>query len=101
MVGNIQKHPHARLKSHYNIVRLVLRRSWLGLGQPLGSPMYSSDEFSSLEIMCRQRATLAKRKMELWFAEAEYWLLEAEEWKQLRRSADPTQRKNSVIQWED
>jgi hypothetical protein len=51
--------------------------------------MYSSEEFASLEIMCRERATLAKKKMEFWFSEAEYWLAEAEEWKQLRQSADP------------
>jgi hypothetical protein len=48
--------------------------------------MYSTDEFASLEIMCRERATLAKKEMESWFAEAEYWLAEAEEWKQLRES---------------
>ena len=50
------------------------------------SPMYSTDEFGSLENMCRERATLAKKEMEAWFAEAEYWLAEAEEWKQLRES---------------
>ncbi len=55
----------------------------------MGILMYSSDEFASLEIMCRERATIAKRKMEFWVAEAEYWLAEAEEWKQLRQSADP------------
>jgi hypothetical protein len=48
--------------------------------------MYSTDEFTSLENMCRARATLAKKEMEAWFAEAEYWLAEAEEWKQLRES---------------
>ena len=42
--------------------------------------MYSSEEFASLEIMCRERATLAKKKMEFWFSEAEYWRAEAEEW---------------------
>ncbi|WP_156041715.1 hypothetical protein [Bradyrhizobium sp. URHD0069] len=52
--------------------------------------MYSSEEFASLEIMCRERATLAKKKMEFWFSEAEYWRAEAEEWKQLRQSADPS-----------
>jgi hypothetical protein len=52
--------------------------------------MYSSEEFASLEIMCRERATLAKKKLEYWFAEAEYWLAEAEEWKQLRQSVDPS-----------
>ena len=51
--------------------------------------MYSTDEFASLENMCRERATLAKKEMEAWFAEAEYWLAEAEEWKQLRDLPDP------------
>jgi hypothetical protein len=49
--------------------------------------MYSVDEFAVLEIMCRERATLAKKEME--YAETEYWLAEAEEWKQLRESPDP------------
>jgi hypothetical protein len=52
--------------------------------------MYSSDEFASLETMCRERATLAKKETEFWFSEAEYWLAEAEEWKELRQSADPS-----------
>ena len=46
--------------------------------------MYSTDEFAALEIMCRDRATLAKNETE--FAEAEYWLTEAEEWKQLKNT---------------
>jgi hypothetical protein len=50
----------------------------------MGSPMYSTDEFAALEIMCRERATLAKKEME--FAEAEYWRAEAEEWKQLKNA---------------
>jgi len=49
--------------------------------------MYSTDEFASLEIMCRERATLAKKEIEFWFAEAEYWLAEAEEWTQLKSCA--------------
>jgi hypothetical protein len=44
--------------------------------------MNSKDQFASFEFMCRARATLAKKEME-------YWLAEAEEWKQLRESADP------------
>jgi hypothetical protein len=48
----------------------------------MGGSMYSTDEFAALEIMCRERATLAKKEKE--FAEAEYWLAEAEEWKQLK-----------------
>ena len=44
--------------------------------------MNSKDQFAALEIMCRERAALAKKEME-------YWLAEAEEWKQLRESPDP------------
>jgi hypothetical protein len=50
----------------------------------MGGSMYSTDEFAALEIMCRERATLAKKAKE--FAEAEYWLAEAEEWKQLKNA---------------
>jgi hypothetical protein len=46
--------------------------------------MYSTDEFAALEIMCGDRAALAKKEMD--FAEAEYWLAEAEEWKQLKNA---------------
>ena len=48
----------------------------------MGGSMYSTDEFAAMEIMCRERATLAKKE----FAEAEYWLAEAEEWKQLKNA---------------
>jgi hypothetical protein len=44
--------------------------------------MYSNNQFAALELMCRERAALAKKDME-------YWLAEAEEWKQLRESSDP------------
>jgi hypothetical protein len=44
--------------------------------------MYSNDQFAALEIMCRDRAALAKQEMK-------YWLAEANEWKQLRESPDP------------
>jgi hypothetical protein len=50
----------------------------------MSGSMYSTDEFAALEIMCRERATLAKKEKE--FAEAEYWLAEAEEWKQLKNA---------------
>jgi hypothetical protein len=46
-------------------------------------------QFENLEIMSRERATLAKKEAEHWLAEAEYWLAEAAEWKQLRESSDP------------
>jgi hypothetical protein len=44
--------------------------------------METNDQFARLEIMCCERAALAKKEME-------YWLTEAEEWKQLRESAAP------------
>jgi hypothetical protein len=44
--------------------------------------MNSKDQFAALEVMCRDRAALAKKEME-------YWLAEAEEWKQLGESLDP------------
>jgi hypothetical protein len=43
-------------------------------------PMYSRMEFAALELMCRERAALAKKEME--YSLAEYWLAEAEEWKE-------------------
>jgi hypothetical protein len=45
--------------------------------------MNSKSQFAALEIMCRERAAVAKREME-------YWLTEAEEWKRLRESLDPS-----------
>ncbi|WP_156439607.1 hypothetical protein [Bradyrhizobium valentinum] len=52
-------------------------------------PMNPKSQFENLEIMSRERATLAKQEAEHWLTEAEYWLAEAEEWKQLRNSPDP------------
>jgi hypothetical protein len=49
--------------------------------------MYSKKQFAALELMCRERAALAKKGMEYWLME--YWLAEAEEWKQLKESLDP------------
>jgi hypothetical protein len=43
-------------------------------------PMYSRMQFAALELMCRERAALARREME--YSLAEYWLAEAEEWKE-------------------
>jgi hypothetical protein len=51
--------------------------------------MNPKSQFENLEIMSRERATLAKKAAEHWLTEAEYWLAEAEEWKQLRDSPDP------------
>jgi len=55
----------------------------------LGKLMYSNSQFVAFEIMCNQRATLAKNNMERWQAETEYWLAEAEEWKQFREALPP------------
>ena len=49
--------------------------------------MYSRKQFAALELMCRERAALAKKEME--YSLAEYWLAEAEEWKDLRDLSDP------------
>jgi hypothetical protein len=49
--------------------------------------MYSRKEFASLELMCRERAALAKKEME--YTIAQYWLAEAQEWKELAVLADP------------
>jgi hypothetical protein len=38
--------------------------------------MYSKSQFYALELLCRQRAAVARKEME-------YWLNEAEEWTQL------------------
>jgi|SRR5258705_12463201 hypothetical protein len=59
------------------------------VGEVLERAMYSDSQFANLEIMCRERAVLAKREIEYWLAEAEYWIAEAEEWKQFRESRDP------------
>ena len=42
--------------------------------------MYSKRQFCDLEVMCRQRAAVARKEME-------YWLNEAEEWAQLRKAS--------------
>jgi hypothetical protein len=49
--------------------------------------MYSEKQFAALELMCRERAALAKKEME--YSLAEYWLAEAEEWKEFRELSDP------------
>jgi hypothetical protein len=41
--------------------------------------MYSEYQFSALEVMCRERAAIAKK-------EQEYWLEEAKEWARIRLS---------------
>ena len=42
--------------------------------------MYSESQFHALEVMCRERAAVARKEME-------YWLNEAQEWEQLRKAA--------------
>ena len=42
--------------------------------------MYSKSQFYALELLCRQRAAVARKEME-------YWLNEAEEWSQLRKAS--------------
>jgi hypothetical protein len=56
--------------------------------------MTPREQFEQLEIMSRERATLAKKEAEHWLAEAEYWLAEANEWRQLGKSPDPIRGKN-------
>src|SRR5450432_2191761 len=51
------------------------------------SLMYSRMQFAALELMCRERAALAKKQME--YALFEYWLAEAEEWKEFKELSDP------------
>jgi hypothetical protein len=35
--------------------------------------MYSKSQFCALEVMCRQRAAVARKEMEYWLKEAEEW----------------------------
>jgi hypothetical protein len=42
--------------------------------------MNSKSQFAALEIMCGERAALAKKELE-------YWLAEAEQWKLLKESS--------------
>jgi hypothetical protein len=35
--------------------------------------MYSKRQFHDLEVMCRQRAAVARKEMEYWLKEAEEW----------------------------
>jgi hypothetical protein len=56
--------------------------------------MTPKEQFEQLEIMSRERATLAKKEAQHWLAEAEYWLAEANEWRELRKSPEPIHGKN-------
>lgn len=55
--------------------------------------MYSTKQFAALELMCRERAALAKNEME--YILAQYWLAEAEEWKAFKELSDPFIRKSA------
>jgi hypothetical protein len=56
--------------------------------------MYSKGQFHALEIMCRQRAAVARKEME-------YWLNEAEEWTRVSSTAlhpgEPGTEKNQRV----
>jgi hypothetical protein len=41
--------------------------------------MDSKSQFYALEVMCRERAVVARKEME-------YWLNEAQEWEQVRKA---------------
>ena len=45
--------------------------------------MDTKSQFYALEVMCRERAAVARKDME-------YWLNEAEEWEQLRKANHPS-----------
>ena len=47
-------------------------------GGTLEESMDSKNQFYALEVMCRERAAVAKKEMI-------YWLTEAEEWAQFRK----------------
>ena len=49
--------------------------------------MNSRSQFVALEIMCRERAAVAKREME-------YWLAEAQEWKLISDASEPIHVEN-------
>ena len=59
--------------------------------------MYSKNQFTALEAMCREQAALARSEME--YSLMKYWLVEAEEWKQLStvRQALSEQRKTTNV----
>ena len=57
--------------------------------------VYSRTQFAALELMCRERAALAKKEME--YSLAEYWLAEAEEWKEFKDLSDPFIGENCAL----
>jgi hypothetical protein len=60
---------------------LVFDVTQIESGGTLEQSMDSKSQFHALEVMCRERAAVAKKEMI-------YWLTEAEEWAQFRKSSD-------------
>jgi hypothetical protein len=52
--------------------------------------MYSKSQFYDLELMCRERAAVARKEMD-------YWMAEAEEWSRFRRSCSQQQVGSSEL----
>jgi hypothetical protein len=52
--------------------------------------MYSKSQFCDLEVMCRERAAVARKEME-------YWLAEADEWARFRLSCHQQQVSSSEL----
>jgi hypothetical protein len=52
--------------------------------------MYSKSQFYDIEVMCRERAAVARKEME-------YWLAEAEEWARFRLSCDRQEVSSSEL----
>jgi hypothetical protein len=52
--------------------------------------MYSKSQFNDLEVMCHERAAVARKEME-------YWLAEAEEWARFRLSRNHRQVSSSEL----
>jgi hypothetical protein len=59
---------------------LVFDITQIESGGTLEESMDSKNQFYALEVMCRERAAVAKKEMI-------YWLTEAEEWAQFRKSS--------------
>jgi hypothetical protein len=56
--------------------------------------MDSKSQFYALEVMCRERAAMARKEME-------YWLNEAEEWTQLRKANHQSPRAEQASRPQD
>ena len=49
-------------------VSVGLHKEQVSWGNDWRSSMNSKDQFAALEVMCRERAALAKKEMEYWLA---------------------------------